>query len=136
MKIQSLYEKMGESSCLALDYLYYLCPKDLGDFERDCWLTASLLSVHAAKIVDDDMFVTDAERLLNYISGKHYDIIKKDITTMTDLKGTKGAVRFDYNGNSHWVYQEDGIILFDSLDNSKCRKYGKVTTARIIKERA
>lgn len=133
MKIQSLYCKMGESSCLALDYIYYLCPKKATDFEKDCFLTASLLSVHEAGIIDDDMFVTDAVKLLEYLDPTNkYTVAKKDITSMTELKGTKGTVRFDYNGFSHWVYQEDGIILFDSLDNSKCRKYGKPVSARII----
>ena len=61
---------------------------------------------------------------------KVYSVIKKDVSSIAGIK--LGAVRYSYNGYSHWVLVEDGKIVFNSIDDSQCVKYGTIKEARFI----
>lgn len=68
------------------------------------------------------------------ITGRKINVEFKNISTLKDIKNIKGriAVRCDYNGHSHWVGVENGIIKYNSKRNSNCVEKGKPATARII----
>ena len=81
--------------------------------------------------VKKDCFVEDAISLMKVANPKKvYSVIKKDVSSIAGIK--LGAVRYSYNGYSHWVLIEDGKIVFNSLDDSKCVEYGIVKEARLI----
>lgn len=68
------------------------------------------------------------------ITGKVPTVERREIKSLDDVKDIyRCAVRFDYNGNGHWVGVEYGNVAFNSLEFSKCVTYGKPVTARIIR---
>lgn len=68
------------------------------------------------------------------VTGRKINIEFKDIKSLNDLKDYKCkiAVRYDYNGYSHWVGVENCKIVYNSLEKSQCVEKGKPVTARII----
>ena len=137
--IQDILLNAGKYACLALDYSYIV---ELGKhkegfnpevFASKVQLFLDILDAQHIGLLDDEFFVKDANQLLKYLDpDKQWTVTKKDIKSMTELKGTFGCVRFDYQGNSHWVVESDGVVVFDPLADSQCRLHGKPTTARII----
>lgn len=68
------------------------------------------------------------------VTGRNLTVERKDIRSLSELKKMgRCAVRFDYQGASHWVGVENGKIKFNSLEFSRCVTYGKPVTARIIR---
>ena len=68
------------------------------------------------------------------VTGKNATVERREIKNLSELKKIgRCAVRFDYQGASHWVGVEHGKVAFDSLEFSRCLTYGKPTTARIIR---
>lgn len=84
------------------------------------------------RILADDGTVLDAEKLLGMFTGQRMSVTKKDISSIDGIRN-RTPVRYDYNGHSHWVVVENGKIVFNSIENSQCVKFGKPVTARIIK---
>lgn len=84
------------------------------------------------KVLDNDCTVSNANLFLNWLTNKNYIVTKYSLNRLSEIK-TETPVRFDYNGNSHWVVVKNGKIVFNPLKESICVKYGKPTTARIIK---
>lgn len=84
------------------------------------------------KCLDDEGFVLDAERLLNYITGKRFKVTKKAITGIEDIiKPT--PVWYSIDGKSgHWVVVANGKIVFNPLEVSRNVNQGKPRDARII----
>ena len=81
--------------------------------------------------VKKDCFVEDAISLMKVANTKKvYSVIKKDVSSISGIK--LGAVRYSYNGYSHWVLVEDGKVIFNSLDDSQCVKYGTPKESRLI----
>ena len=67
------------------------------------------------------------------VSGKKIKIEYRDIKSLEELKDVEQcAVRFDYNGKSHWVYVSRGEITYNPLKYSLCVDKGRPATARII----
>jgi hypothetical protein len=68
------------------------------------------------------------------VSGREIAVEFREINKLSDLNRVKGrcAVRFDYNGHSHWVGVENGKIVYNSIKHSNCVEKGKPTKARII----
>ena len=136
--IQDKAKAIGEGGCLAFVYANIVESImndgwDPSNFACAMKLFADVFDGMESKLLDEDCFVTDAEKYMHYLDAKHkYKVTKKDISSMKDLRGEIGAVRFDYNGKSHWVGFADGTVVFDSLADSQCRKYGVPTTARIV----
>lgn len=124
----SLARKFTPNLCLFYSYLYCIGI----DFQ-----TAEDAFEEADKrrrqgILADDGTVLDAEKLLGMFTGQRMSVTKKDISSIDGIRN-RTPVRYDYNGHSHWVVVENGKIVFNSIENSQCVKFGKPVTARIIK---
>lgn len=137
--IQDILVNAGKYACLALDYSYIA---ELGKhpegfnpevFATKVQLFLDILDALNSGLVDDEFYVKDAKKFLTYLDpSKKWTVTKKDIKSMTELRGKVGCVRFDYQGHSHWVAFADGIVAFDPLADSQCRLHGKPVTARIV----
>ena len=67
------------------------------------------------------------------VCGAEISVEFKEIKSLTELsKYGRVAVRFDYNGKSHWVGVERGELAYNPLKHSVCVEKGTPTTARII----
>lgn len=132
MKIQTFCEKASEGACLAFCYI----KAALGENVTPEKMFGILWDAADKNIIDenDNCYVNDAIALMKLANpNKKYSVIKKDISSLEELDGQLAAVSYKNGGYNHFVLVEKGQIIFDSLDNSMCVKYGKPTTARIIK---
>lgn len=130
-KIQSFLESAGKGSCLALCYI----KSALGENATPTMLFDILWKATEKDIidVDDNCYVNDAIALMKLANpNKSYTVEKQTISSLDELKGKLAAVNYENNGFNHWVLVEKGKVVFDSLDDSKCVKYGVPTSARII----
>lgn len=118
---------IAEYGCLAMCYLYCI------GLDGDAISYIEYVSCAMEKgYLDKDCTVLDGAKYLNFFSSdKKYKVTKQDISDIKDIKA-RTPVRFDYNGNSHWVVVEKGHIVFNSLLNSVCVNKGKPVTSRII----
>lgn len=138
MRVQSLLKSIGDYGCLALCYTVavYSANDEYFNPERiSCKvkLINDVIRGIEDGILDNECFVTSAVKYLSFLDKNHkYNVVKQNLPDNDYSKLKLAAVRFDYNGHSHWVLVQDGIITFDSLDDSVCRKLGKATTARVI----
>lgn len=80
----------------------------------------------------DDGFVLDGELLLMDGSPYRWSVEKKQISSLDEI-ASAAPVCYSYNGHSHWVVAENGKIVFNSLGDSACVKYGKPVSARIVR---
>ena len=129
MGIQDFFKSAGNGSCLALCYIKAALGKDATPqmMIDALWKAADRNIVNIKK----DCFVEDAIALMKVANPtKVYSVIKKDISSISGIK--LGAVRYSYNGYSHWVLVEDGKVIFNSLDDSQCIKYGTPKEVRFI----
>jgi hypothetical protein len=84
-----------------------------------------------AKVIKSDCTVI-WEKAIKFLTGRSMRSVEfRDITVIKNLK-ERCPVRYDFNGNSHWVGVENGKIKFNPLKVSACVKFGKPATARII----
>ena len=131
MNIQTFCEKASEGACLAFCYIRAALGKVIPEK-----MFGILWDAADKNIIDENdyCYVNDAIALMKLANpDKKYAVMKKDITSLEELDGQLAAVSFKNGGYNHFVLVEKGQIIFDSLDNSLCVKYGKPTTARIIK---
>ena len=129
MGIQDFLKSSGNGACLALCYIRAALGKDA----TPQMMIDALYKAAERNIVNikKDCFVEDAISLMKVANGKKaYSVIKKDVSSISGIK--LGAVRYSYNGYSHWVLIEDGKIVFNSLEDSQCVKYGTPKEARLI----
>ena len=127
--IQDFFKSAGNGSCLALCYIRAA----LGRGATPQMMIDALYKAAERNIVNikKDCFVEDAIALMKVANAKKvYSVIKKDVSSISGIK--LGAVRYSYNGYSHWVLVEDGKIVFNSIEDSQCVKYGTPKEARII----
>lgn len=130
MNIQDFMLSAGKGACLALCYIRTALGKDATPTQ----MFGALWKAVENGIVGEDMFVKDAIGLMMLTNpNKTYNVVKKNITTLNDLNGELAAVNFEHKGFNHFILVENGNVLFDSLDDSKCVTYGKPTSARIIR---
>ncbi len=129
---QTKAESIAKNGCLAMCYLYCM------GIDDDVELIKLVASAIDRGLLDSDCFVLDADKLLGWITGRKFNVIKKNIAELGGLENITELtpVRFDYNGFYHWVVVQNGKIIFDSLANSVCVKKGKPTTARVIIKKA
>lgn len=140
-KLQDKFIILGKWSCLAQCYLMKALldeaseeEKTNTDFLEVAMTSALIMAFNDKTILDDECTVLNPVKLMAGVSERKYNVTKKDITSLDDLDGKWAAVRFDYNRNGHWVLFHGKEMVYDSLENSNCFKYGKMTTARIIEE--
>lgn len=129
MSIQDFFKSAGNGACLALCYIR----ASLGKDATPQMMFDALYKAAERNIIDvkKDCFVEDAIALMKVAKPtKVYSVIKKDVSSIAEIK--LGAVRYSYNGYSHWVLVEDGKVIFNSLEDSQCIKYGTPKEARLI----
>ena len=127
--IQDFFKSAGNGACLALCYIRAALSKEA----TPQMMIDALYKAAERNIVNvkKDCFVNDAISLMKVANPKKvYSVVKKDVSSIAGIK--LGAVRYSYNGYSHWVLIEDGKIVFNSLEDSKCVEYGTVKEARLI----
>ena len=140
--LQSYFINAGNWSCLAQDYIYAVIDSiiEADKLTKLNVLNTALYAAFCNKAgIDEEFYVSNPKQLMERTAasiGKQINVsvTKQDIQSIKDLP-EKGyaAVRFDFNGKSHFVLYKDRTLLFNGLEDSKCFKYGKMTTARIIK---
>lgn len=117
--------------CLALCYLYCSERKVEDDIESVQIVT----SAWQKGLLEDDGTVKSAYDLLKFYDGKSYDIQKKEISSISEIK-EKTPVLFSAKGYiPHWVVVENGKIVFNPLSHSNSVTKGTPTSARIIKRK-
>lgn len=140
MKLQDKYEVFGKWSCLAQCYIYAALHNKATEEERmpdfmEAMVDSCLLQAFNDKrLLDDECTVLNAGELMRAIDPDlTFVVTKKEISSAKDLP-LKGyaAVKFTNGKNGHWVLFLDQKQLYNSLENSQCVKYGKITDARII----
>ena len=127
--IQDFFKSAGNGACLALCYIRAA----LGKEATPQMMIDALYKAAERNIVNvkKDCFVEDAISLMKVANPKKvYSVVKKDVSSIAGIK--LGAVRYSYNGYSHWVLIEDGKIVFNSLEDSQSIKYGIPKEARLI----
>ena len=126
--IQDFFKSAGNGACLALCYIRAA----LGKEATPQMMIDALYKAAERNIVNvkKDCFVEDAISLMKVANPKVYSVNKKDISSISGVK--LGAVRYSYNGYSHWVLVEDGKVIFNSLEDSQCVKYGTPKESRLI----
>ncbi len=138
--LQSWMKNAYDYSCLAQCYLYAVVDHSkvkLNERQAELYITGGLLAGYG---LGKDFFVQDPVHLMkqswkDYSGEDIYPNVKKlDLVNgLQDLKTIEyAAVRYDYNGHSHFVLMKYGLLEYNGLEDSVCFKYGKPTTARII----
>lgn len=120
-------ENIGKYGCLAMCYLY--CMGFGGEDTDFIRLVASAIE---NGLLDEECTVLDAEKYINWFSGRKVTVVKKKVSNIKDIKDLT-PVAYDYNGKRHWVVVQNGKIVFNSIMNSLCVNKGKPAEARIIK---
>ena len=112
-------DAIGKYGCLAMCYLYCVGIRDNAlEYIRilsDCMNKG---------ILDKESFVKSAPQYLEYVTGKRFDVTKKQFNDLSKIKEPY-PVRYAYNGKKHWVVVENGKIVFNPLLNSQCVTKGK-----------
>lgn len=126
---------MGDYMCLAACYSWIVSRDKFGEsgemIERK--ILHDIIEAYHKGILDDEITVLDGAAFLELCNPRNrYKVEKRRIITIDDIEEAT-PVRFDRDDYEHWVVVENGKIVFDSLDDSKCVKFGMPTTARIIK---
>lgn len=134
MAIQDLYGTMNKYACLALCYAWIVYHDIMISGEAlDIFMTKQIMGAQSAGYLDEEFTVKDAAEYLHYLCPlEQFEVTKKNINSLSEIKEAT-PVRYDYNGHSHWVVVENRKIVWNSLADSQCVRYGKPTTAREIK---
>ncbi len=112
-------DAIGKYGCLAMCYLYCVGIRD------NALVYIRILSDCMNKgILDKESFVNSASQYLEYVTGKRFDVTKKQFNDLSKIKEPY-PVRYAYNGKKHWVVVENGKIVFNPLLNSQCVTKGK-----------
>lgn len=120
-------ENIGKYGCLAMCYTFCM-GVETDETEYIRILSRAINNGY----LDNECTVLDAEKYIEYISGRKVTVKKQKITSIENII-ERTPVAFEYNNNKHWVVVENGKIVFNSLINSVCVTKGKPAEARIIK---
>jgi len=122
-KLSKNLPSIAKYGCLAMCYLYCVGIEDTTGLEY-----IRILSDCMDKgILDNECTVLDAEKYLQYITGRKFKVSKKQFNDIKQIKQPY-PVKYSYNGYSHWVVVENGKIVFNSLLNSNCVNKGQPAT--------
>lgn len=117
---------IGKWGCLAMCYIYCMGIEDESEILK-------LVSKAMEKnIIDGECTVLNASKLLEFVSGKKYNVEKKAITSIKGIKSPTPVRYKTEDGPGHWVVVENGKIVFNSLLNSVQVTKGKPIDSRVI----
>lgn len=117
---------IGKWGCCALVSLWIMGIE--GDIGNIC-----LVADEMGKGLDNECTVNWVKFFSN-VAGRKITVTFKEIKSLEETKKCgRCAVRYDYNGQYHWVGVEKGKIAYNPLRHSVCVTYGKPTQLRIIK---
>lgn len=117
--------------CLALCYLY--CSERKVEDDKES--TKLCIDAWQKGLLEDDGTVKSAYDLLKFYDGNSYDVFKKDISSISDIKEPTPVRYYAKGFIPHWVVVENGKIVFNPIINSNSVNKGRPETARIIKKR-
>jgi hypothetical protein len=129
-KINPLHlQNIAQFGCCAFSLLWAL-GFEFADNVRAIKTLSDMIE-HKAIGKDCTVYWVDAIR---YLTGRTAFVEFKTVQNASELKDIKGRiiVRYDHNGYNHWVGVENGEVVYNSLNDSVCVRYGKPTQARII----
>lgn len=119
-------EAIGKYSCLAMCYLYCVgLDVDTVDYIQ------TVSNCMKMGVLDNECTVYNARNYLKHVTGKNYLVLKEPCTDISTVMEPT-PVRFDYDGHSHWVVVENGKIVFNPLEYSRCVVFGRPVTKRTI----
>lgn len=111
MKIQDIYKSLGEYGCLIFCYLK--------EAEIDADIVEHFDELINLGIIDEDCFVNDGNKLIKYFGSNKKVVWGKNKNGNTIVPYKNG----DYG---HFVIvDENDEVIFNSLEKSKCVKFGK-----------
>lgn len=128
---QSYATKFFNGVCLALCYLY--CSER--EVKSDNEATRICIDALDKGLLEEDGTVKSAYDLLKFYDGNSYDVFKKDISSISDIKEPTPVRYYAKGFIPHWVVVENGRIVFNPIINSNSVNKGRPETARIIKKR-
>lgn len=99
------------------------------DEDGDAVITVARMIEKGAIEKDCTVKWAEAVRFLCGRNLKSVDFIST--TKIWDIKG-RTPVKYEYNGNGHWVGVENGVIAFNPLEYSTCVEKGKPAQKRVI----
>lgn len=120
-------EHIRRYGCCAFVLLW--CLRLEGDDDIDSILTVARMM--DAGVIGEDCTVRWADAV-RYLTGRDSSVEFKAVKTLDGIT-RRTPVRFDFNGQEHWVGVENGRVEFNPLRNSVCVYYGRPATARILK---
>lgn len=121
MKIQDSFLILGNYGCLYLDYCYCL------GVSADEAVKA-LPELVEKNIVSDECYINNPSTLANFF-GKKMTVEK---TTEEPEGNEKYIASYEYNGKTHFAVKQNKKIIYNTLENSFCVKYGKEKDYRIL----
>lgn len=122
-------KEIGKNGCLAMCYIF--CAGI--DPENEIEYLRIVNNAIKADILAKDCTVKDAEKFIQWLTGRKTSVSKKTIAGVDSIESPT-PVRYRADGKEgHWVVVENGKIVFNSLANSINVAKGKPVEARIIK---
>ncbi len=122
-------KEIGKNGCLAMCYIF--CAGI--DPENEIEYLRIVNNAIKADILAKDCTVKDAEKFIQWLTGRKTSVSKKTIAEVDSIE-SPAPVRYRAEGKEgHWVVVENGKIVFNSLANSINVTKGKPVEARIIK---
>ena len=120
-------KSIKENACCVFTLIWWL-GIDPSDIEA-IMLVSDLMKEH---VIDEDCTVIWSLCIKSLTGRELLSLEKKKITSIKDIK-EKTIVKYTRGSYSHWVGVEEGKIVFNSLQFSRCVADGKPTECRIIK---
>lgn len=135
--LQTKLKKAADNLCLAITYVTLGLWKLADEQEKPAieTMTAAIIinALDDDTMIGKDGFVKDGERLLLAATQKKWRITKKRIESLQDLpENCIAAVSYQYYDKNHWVGVINREVVYNSLEDSQCFKYGKPIDARIM----
>lgn len=135
--LQTKLKKAADNSCLAITYVTLGLWKLADEQEKPAieTMTAAIIinALDDDTMIGKDGFVKDGEKLLLAATQKKWRITKKRIESLQDLpENCIAAVNYQYYDKNHWVGVVNREVVYNSLEDSQCFKYGKPVDARIM----
>ena len=135
--LQTKLRKAADNLCLAITYVTLGLWKLADEQEKPAieTMTAAIIvnALDDDTMIGKDGFVKDGEKLLLAATQKKWRITKKRIESLQDLpENCIAAVSYQYYDKNHWVGVINREVVYNSLEDSQCFKYGKPVDARIM----